>query len=136
MATNNEFIGDALRLLGVLDETESPSSEQSADALVVFNDMMGALEEDGVSLGYAPQSDPTLDNGLGIGVRKAIKYLLAVDLAPKYQRSVSAEIAVQAMNARNQLYRAAINLSLAPADMTHMPAGAGDLRIVDIVTGI
>ena len=132
MATNNEFITDALRLLGVLGEGQSPSANQSSDALVVFNDMMASLSADSINIGYAPQSDPTADNGRGIEVRKAVKYLLAVDLAPHYQRALDVAIVAQAMNARNQLLRESMNLALEPADMSHLPAGSANYAFRDI----
>ena len=46
MATNNQVIAKALRLIGVLDEIESVSAEQGASGLQAMNDMLMALRAD------------------------------------------------------------------------------------------
>lgn len=123
MATNATYITGALQLLGVLSESESASAEQGSDGLTAFNDMMASLSADGISLGFAPQSSVSDDAGLNIEWTKAIKALLAVDLAPHYGRPVSPELAVQAVAGRNQLARAAINLEMDGQSLATLPLG-------------
>jgi hypothetical protein len=134
MATNNEFISDALKMLGVLQETESASAEQSSDGLRILNDMMANLLADDVDVGYAPQSDPTIDNGINTEDRQAIKYLLAVHMAPHYDRPVSATVGVFASDGMNKLLRnAAIRNPIESAQT--LPRGDAQGVWWDIQTG-
>lgn len=56
MATNAAIIADALRLLGVLTETQTLSAEQGADGLVTLNDLLEEWSEHGIEVGYFAQS--------------------------------------------------------------------------------
>ena len=47
MATVSDIIKSSLRLLGVLAQGETPSSQESADALVSLNDMIDSWSNDG-----------------------------------------------------------------------------------------
>lgn len=106
--TGNELITPALRSIGVLQETESASADQAATALVTLNDMMAGLQGEGVDLGYAPQSDPTVDIGLNIEDRQAVKALLAIMLCPEYERSPHPILVALATEGRNTLLRNSI----------------------------
>jgi hypothetical protein len=103
--TPNELITPALQAIGVLQETESPSAEQSANALVILNDMMAALSGEGVDLGYAPQSDPTASIDINIEDRMWLKAILAVMLCPAYERPPPAVDVALANEGRNTLLR-------------------------------
>ena len=134
--TGNELITPALRLIGVLQETESPSAEQSAQGLVTLNDMMADMAGDGVDLGYAPQSDPTADIGMNIEWRQSLKYLLAVCLCSEYERPVPNAVATIALMGRNKLLRDSIYANRKQSTMTHVPLGeAGGAGTFNILTG-
>lgn len=122
--TGNELITPALRMLGILQETESASAEQAATGLVTLNDMMAALAGEGVDLGYAPQSDPTADIGINIEDRQHLKNLLAVMLAPEYDRQIHPVIAALANDGRNTLLRNALIRNPVPRAQT-APRGEG-----------
>lgn len=134
MATNNEFITDALKMLGVLQETESPSAEQSSDALRVMNDMLANLRAEDIELGYAPQSDPTAENGINIEDRQAVKYLLAVHLAPHFERNPSPVVVGMATDGMNKLLRNALTRDPDTAGQT-LPRGDSQSQYWDIRTG-
>ena len=133
--TGNELIEPALRLLGVIRETENASAEQASTGLVVLNDLMADLSGDGVDLGYAPQSDPSVDNGLNIETRQSIKFLLAIALAPIYSKQLGPIIAAGATLGRNKLLRDAIYQTRQEATMTHAPLGEAFAVRTNILTG-
>ena len=133
--TGNDMIDAALRLLGINDETESASAEQSATGLVALNDLMADLSGDGVDLGYAPQSDPTADIGINIEKRQALKYQLAMVLAPIYEKPISSLIASIAVMGRNKLLRDGIYQTRQEATMTHAPLGEAFAVRSNILTG-
>lgn len=122
--TGNEAISGALKAIGVLQETESASAEQAADGLVRLNDLMADLSGDGVDVGYAPQSDPTLDVGLNIESRQAVKSLLAVVLCPDYERQPSPVLIALATAGREKLLRDAIIRNPITSPQT-LPRGDG-----------
>jgi len=133
--TGNEMIEPTLRLLGVIRETENASAEQAATGLVVLNDMMADLSGDGVDLGYAPQSDPSVDNGINIEARQALKFILAVLLSPIYSKPITPVIAAEATAGRSKLLRDAIYQTRQPSTMTHASLGEGYGVRANILTG-
>lgn len=122
--TGNELITPALRSIGVLQETESASAEQAATALVTLNDLMAGLQGEGVDLGYAPQSDPSVDIGLNIEDRQAVKAILAVMLCPDYERQPHPVIVALASEGRNTLLRNSILRNKVSTPQT-LPRGDG-----------
>lgn len=55
--SNLQIISDALRLAGVIHEIETPSNEDSQDALRRLNDMvLGWKRRNGIELGFYPQT--------------------------------------------------------------------------------
>lgn len=134
MATNNEFIADALRMIGVLAEGETASADQGSDGLRAMNDMMAALLADDVDVGYAPQSDPTADNGINIEAREPLKYLLAARLSADYERPITPLIGVLASEGRARLLRDAVVRNLQSGAQT-LPRGDSQGYWWDITTG-
>jgi hypothetical protein len=55
--TNLEIITAALRLLGVIAETETPSAEQGATGLAVLNDMLEDWSGREIEVGQWPQTE-------------------------------------------------------------------------------
>ena len=133
--TGNDLVEPALRLLGIIDEIQTPSAEQGATGLQALNLMMADLSGDGVDVGYAPQSDPAVDVGLNIEVQQAVTYMLAAFLAPIYERTLSPVVAVGATMGRNKLLRDSIYQTRTEATMTHVPLGEGYGIPFNILTG-
>lgn len=121
--TGNELITPALRLIGVLQETESASAEQAANGLVTLNDMMADLVTDDVDLGYAQQSDPNAEIGINNENRQALKALLALAFCADYDRAPSTAVIAMAQSGRNKLLRAGVYQTRQEATMTHIPMG-------------
>lgn len=129
-----DLIRDALGLLGVLRETQTPTAEQSAHGLRVLNEMMADWEADEIDLGFVPATslaDTLTVDDVAISV---VKFNLAHHLAPYYGRQTPAEVLARAVYGYNRLRRNAIKGQLAPADMTHLPLGEQN-QYFDIVTG-
>ena len=56
MATNLDVITDALRKANIINVRETPSDIQGANGLTLLNDMMADWQEDGIELGFFPQT--------------------------------------------------------------------------------
>lgn len=134
--TNSEVIGDALRELNVIFEGQTPSAEQGLYGLRKLNEMMEEWTEREVDLGYFAQSAATDTCPIPAWSEKAVKSNLAVALAPKYGASVSPELGLEASSSFQVVQRKCMVEKLKPADMSHLPAGAGRFGSgYDITTG-
>ena len=132
MTTNLEVIGDALRELGVLSETETASAEQGLHGLRKLNEMMEAWTEDGIQLGYFAQSATTDTCPVPAWALRAVKACLAPELAPTYGATISPVLAVKINDAYLALLRKVLVEGMEPADMSGMPQGSGYGSFVDI----
>lgn len=133
MTTNIQLIGDALRLINVINEIETPSAEQGATALRVLNQMMEEWEECGIKVQYYAQTSTSVDFPCPAYTESAVTAALAIRLAPFFGASVSPELAAQYDIAYSSLLRKAMNAKLQPVDMSHLPLGEGT-RTWDIET--
>src|SRR5690349_10371994 len=121
MATNLQTIERAMRLCGVLDIEESPTSRQAEIGLKVLNQMLIRWEADNVPLGFTAQTSlsaaiPVPDEALS-----AVDYGLAVELAPEFGASAPDEIKSRAANYFMSVQRDAFIVT--PNDLSNMPGG-------------
>lgn len=130
MATANDVITRALRMIGVLAAGEAASAEDAADALGALNDMLRDWEADGVSLGFAPLSSVGGALGVPDDALRAIKFNLAVELAPEYSTEPSPTVLNTARDTYRQLLGASMLVS--EANFDHLP---GVVRKYDINGG-
>lgn len=56
MAANIDIIREALTLANIINEREVPTDRQGEYGLTLLNDMMSDWQEDGIELGYFPQT--------------------------------------------------------------------------------
>jgi hypothetical protein len=124
MTTNVEIIGDALKELGVLAETQTASSEQGEYGLRKLNEMLEAWTEDGIELGYFAQSDTAATAPLPEWALRAVKACLAAEVASHYGATVSRELGAKINDAYLAVLRKSIIEALEPANMDHMPGGS------------
>lgn len=89
----SQLIRDALVLINVIRETQTPSAEQQATGIRVLNEMMAEWEADGKPLRYIPVGTVTDILTVPDGAIRGIKYNLAVALAPAFGATVSDETA-------------------------------------------
>jgi hypothetical protein len=135
MATNLEIITDALRELNVISEIDTPSAEQGAHALRKLNDLLEAATEDGIDLGYYAQTLTTDNCPIPKWSERGVKLKLALELAPVYGSTVSAELASKLDEAWSQIVRKVAVENLKAMDMSSMPLGEGHGVRWDITRG-
>lgn len=130
--TNSELLRDALGLIGVLSEVETPTAEQGAHGLRVLNEMMEEWEEAGVRLEYTPQTSTAVDFPGPPYSHGAVKANFAIRLAAYYGggASVSESLVVQASEGYQRLLRRALTKGMREADLSHLPGGRGRYDIV------
>lgn len=136
MATNSDYITRALKKIGVLAESESPSAEQGSDALVVMNDMFAVWESEGIDVGWKPSASTTDTIDFHPAVREAVVTNLAARLCTDYAREPSAVLATLAVRTYEKLLREAINAKVRGVPMWHIPLGEGRMDSGNILTGV
>ena len=124
--TNLEIITAALRLLGVIAETDVASAEQSQTGLAVMNDMLEDWAGRGIDAGQWPQSELTAEFPGPTTVEGTCKANLAVWLAPYYTAPLRPEVVMLASAGYSRLLREAMLAQLQPASMAHLHRGEGN----------
>ncbi|CAO3372888.1 hypothetical protein [Azospirillum argentinense] len=99
MATANDIITGALRLLTVIASGEAVPADQAKDGLTALNQMIAGLKMDGIDLGLSTLTQAAVVAVLDEEV-KALRYLLAVDLAPEFGMAPPLIVAQQAETGR------------------------------------
>lgn len=131
MATNLDVITEAFRKANITNQRETLSAAQSTAGLELLNDMMSDWEEDGIELGYFPQTSlagiiPVQDKFL-----RGIKYNLARAVAGDNGADVSAEVGRIASLTLGRLEKATTEEFA--TDFSHMPTGRNGF--FDVTTG-
>lgn len=103
--TTLQYVSDALKILGVIGESETPSADQGADAVTALNDMMMFYLELGFDCGYNPQANTADSFTPPQGEREAIKYLLAARLANQYPSNPMPQTALLIASEADQRWR-------------------------------
>lgn len=123
--TTLQYVSDALKILGVIGEAETPSAEQGADAVVALNDMMMFYLELGFDCGFNPQTNTADSFTPPAGEREAVKYLLASRLVNQYPSNPLPQTAgVIAGEADNRWRRKGLLMQL-QTNKPRVPRGAG-----------
>lgn len=136
MATaTNLLIQDALGLLGVLAESEPMSAEQGALGLRVLNELMADWQQDGVDLQFYEQTSLADDTPIPDHAALAVKYYLAMALAPYFERQVTPEFVALGNRYYARLVRDAMVAGLYPVSMRHLHRGSGVSRADDVDFG-
>lgn len=83
MATARDYIGRAMRLLGVIAAGEDAEASEAANGLQSLNAMLNAWALDGLDIGTAAY---VLNDEVYIpkGYEKGVAHSLAVEMAPEY----------------------------------------------------
>lgn len=130
--TTIRYVSDALKILGVIGETDTPSAEQGADAVIALNDMMMYYRELGFDCGFNPQANTSDSFTPPPGEREAIKYLLASRLVNQYPSNPMPQMsAMIAAEADARWRRKAILLQIEP----NKPRLPGTGHTFSILTG-
>ena len=88
-------IKGAMRAIQVLESGDEPSGPEGVDALNALNQMIHGWRNRGVDVDHV---DLLLTDDIQLDARhhEGLMYLLAVRLAPEYEKAVSTEVAVLA----------------------------------------
>lgn len=121
MPTNSKVIEKALRLVGVLQEGETPSAEQGEDGMETMNDLFMEWDGDGIDIGFFPQTDLTADNPIYTDTMLAATYNLALALAAEYRIEPPPTVVIIASKGYSRLLRDSINGQMKEAEMDHLP---------------
>lgn len=133
--TNADLIADALRELTVISEIQTPSAEQYAHALRKLNQMMAKWLEDGIEIGYYPQTLASDTCPIPDYAESGVTKELAIECASNYGATVSQELGATAASAYDTILRTSMNARLPVGKMANRPAATGDGRLWDITTG-
>lgn len=137
MTTNITFITDALKLLGVIAETQTASPEQGDTGLRRFNQMMERLTEDSINLGWFEQTSTTDTAPLPQWAEQGVTSKLAQALQPLYPASSLAPwVFDDAQNGFETILRKCIIEGMRRQDMSHLPLGEGHRPQTNILTDI
>jgi hypothetical protein len=133
--TNADLIADALRELTVISEIQTPSAEQFAHALRKLNQMMAKWLEDGIEIGYYPQTLASDTCPIPDYAESGVTLALAISCASNYGATVSQELGATAASAYDTILRTSMNARLPVGKMANRPAATGDGRLWDITNG-
>lgn len=129
--TTLQYVSDALKILGVIGESETPSAEQGADAVSALNDMMMFYLELGFDCGFNPQSSTADSFTPPQGEREAIKYLLASRLTNQYPSNPMPQTAMLIASEADQRWRRkAILGQMQSIEPSILGSGQGTYNIV------
>ncbi len=132
MITNADLIADALREVNVISEIQTPSAEQYAHALRKLNQMMAKWLEDGIEIGFYPQTSASDTCPIPDYAENGVTLTLAIMCASNYGATVSQELGATAASAFDTILRTSINARLPVGRMLNRPCGSGDGTFVDI----
>ena len=96
--------------------------------------MMARWLEDGIDLGFFPQTSPSEDCPVNDYAELGVTLNLAIAVASNYGATVSAELGISAENAYATILRTAMNAALPVNEMLTRPRGSGDGYVIDITT--
>jgi hypothetical protein len=109
----------------VIESGDTANATDSADALVVLNNMMAEWKYSGKNLDYFPQD--TLSDTIPIPdwAESAVRANLAIRCATTFRGSITQSLNKEAVDGENLVTRTLLNLNLEQADLRHLPQGDG-----------
>lgn len=122
MATNLDVITEAMQKANIINEKETPSGTQGEKGLTLLNDLMADWEEDGIELGFYPQT--SLSGTIPVDDRhlRGVKYNLARAMAADYGIDLPSETVRIAELTFDRLAKSTTETFT--TDFSHMPGGA------------
>lgn len=133
--TNADLIADSLRELTVISEIQTPSAEQYAHALRKLNQMMAKWLEDGIEIGFYPQTLASDTCPIPDYAESGVTKALAIECASNYGATVSQELGATASSAFDTIQRTSIRARMPVGRMLNRPRGEGDSYPGNILTG-
>lgn len=105
MTTVAKFVARALRLIQVIDPTQTVRDQDMETAIEALNAMMQRLEANLLSLGWSPVASPGDTLPIPVEAEQPLAYALAVVLAPEYGVTPLPAVTQMANNGMNDLLR-------------------------------
>lgn len=105
MTTVAKIVARSLRLIQVIDPSQSVNDRDMETAIEALNAMMQRWEADLLSLGWSPVAAPDDVMPIPVEAEEAVAYCLAMKLAPEYGVSPLPAVAQGAANGMNDLLR-------------------------------
>lgn len=133
--TNADIIADSLRELTVISEIQSPSAEQYAHALRKMNQVMAKWLEDGIEIGFYPQTLASDTCPIPDYAELGVTLALAIAMASNYGASVSPELGASASSAYATILRTSILARLPTGRMLNRSRAEGDRYPGNILLG-
>jgi hypothetical protein len=133
MATNAEVIQDALGLIGVTDDFNL-TAEYGALGLRAMNDLLTMWEANEVDVGYFEQDNLTDDNPVDPEYLLAVKYNLAIAMAPYFSKEPSGALVSVATSAYRALLRKEMDSRLEAVDSLNSSLGEAWGKRYNILT--
>ena len=131
--TLGDMITKALRKAGVIRENESPTAEQSRDAIDTFNGLMAQYDADGVDIGDYPVTAVADVLDIEREHEEAIKTIFALALQIDHRLGVDEGLTALARRSEKFLLR---NTAVRPeANLNHTPLGRARNSGSDIING-
>jgi len=136
MSTNIQVVSDALRLIGVIAETQPASAEQGENALRKLNQLMETWAVDGVEIGYFAQTSTTATCPIPAWAERGVTARLAKALLADYPSAqLSPDLLDDEQNGVATIRRVVYYQTREPLDMSHIGLGEGSYDRVDITQG-
>lgn len=95
MAKASKVISRALSLIGVKSSETDVTDQEMTDAIDALNDIMFALDIDGIKIGYTEVTDKDDEVTVPDSTLGYVKSSLAIALAAEYDRQISPELVAQ-----------------------------------------
>lgn len=134
--TNADLIADSLRELSVISEVQTPSAEQFSLGLRKLNQMMAKWLEDGIEIGFYPQTLSSDICPIPDYAELGVTLALAVHAASNFGATAGPELIATGTSAFETILRTSISQRLPVGRMMNRPQGTGDTRnLVNILLG-
>lgn len=122
--TAQTMVSDAMRWLGVIAGEETASAAELVQGLDVLNGMMAAFGPRGIAYAHTTLTATDTVNVPDEQVRN-VMFLLANELAPEYEVTLSDSRVAQIINALSQLQAAYFLIEPAPSERALSPRWYG-----------
>lgn len=101
----HDLVKRALRLIQVINATQTVSAADMQTGIEVLNGMVTRLEADGIALGWQNVTSPDNELPLPDEALTSIAFLLAMEISPEYGVEPMQVVAIKAADAMNTLLR-------------------------------
>lgn len=117
--TVRQLLSDAYLEIGIIRENEELSAEQLSTGIRKLNQMMADWHDDGIELGYYPQTVATANVPIPASAERAVTFNVAIEIAGSFGAPISPSTAKVANDSYRRLERDTIGL--VEMSLDHLP---------------